>query len=44
VRYETEFEPDFFVPGFIAQRSGIKELRESTLRMFKSVEREANDR
>jgi hypothetical protein len=44
VRYETEFEPDFFVPGFIAQRSGVKELRESTLRMFKSVEREANDR
>jgi hypothetical protein len=44
VRYEAEFEPDFWVPGFIAQRSGVKELRESTLRMFKSVEREANDR
>jgi hypothetical protein len=44
VLYETEFEPDFFVPGFIAQRSGVKELRESTLRMFKSVERAANDR
>jgi hypothetical protein len=44
VRYEAEFEPDFYVPGFIAQRSGVKELRESTLRMFKSVEREANDR
>lgn len=44
VRYEAEFEPDFWVPGFIAQRFGVKELRESTLRMFKSVEREANDR
>jgi Polyketide cyclase / dehydrase and lipid transport len=44
VRYEAEFEPDFWVPGFIAQHSGVKELRESTLRMFKSVEREANDR
>ncbi|MDH5273946.1 MAG: SRPBCC family protein [Gammaproteobacteria bacterium] len=44
VRYETEFEPDFWVPGFIAQSSGVRELRESTLRMFKSVEREANDR
>lgn len=44
VRYEADFEPDFWVPGFIAQRSGVKELRESTLRMFKSVEREANDR
>ncbi len=44
VRYEAEFEPDFWVPGFVAQRSGVRELRESTLRMFMSVEREANDR
>jgi hypothetical protein len=44
VRYEAEFEPDFWVPGFIAQRSGVRELRDSTLRMFKSVEREANGR
>ena len=44
VRYDAEFEPDFWVPGFIAQRSGVKELRDSTLRLFKSVEREANDR
>ncbi len=44
VHYDAEFEPDFWVPGFIAQRSGVKELRESTLRLFTSVEREANDR
>jgi hypothetical protein len=28
----------------IPQRSGARELREATLRMFKSVEREANGR
>ncbi len=44
VHYEAEFEPDFWVPGIVAQRLGVRELRESTLRMFKSVEREANDR
>jgi len=44
VRYEAEFEPDFWVPGIIAQRYGIREMRESTLRMFKNVERVANDR
>lgn len=44
VRYEADFEPDFWVPGFIAQGSGVKELRESTLRMFEGVEREANGR
>jgi hypothetical protein len=44
VHYEAEFEPDFWVPGIVAQRLGVRELRESTLRMFESVEREANDR
>ncbi len=44
VRYEAEFEPDFWVPGIIAQRLGVRELRESTARMFASVEREANGR
>jgi Polyketide cyclase / dehydrase and lipid transport len=44
VRYEAEFEPDFWVPGIIAQRYGVREMQESTLRMFMSVEREANDR
>jgi hypothetical protein len=44
VRYEVEFEPDFWVPGIIAQRYGVKEMRDSTLRMFQSVERAANDR
>jgi hypothetical protein len=44
VRYEAEFEPDFWVPGIIAQRYGVTEMRESTLRMFQNVEREANDR
>ena len=44
VHYEAEFEPDFWVPGIIAQSLGVRELRESTARMFESVEREANDR
>jgi hypothetical protein len=44
VRYEADFEPDFWVPGFIAQGPGVEELRESTVRMFKNVEREANGR
>jgi hypothetical protein len=44
LRYEAEFEPDFWVPGIIAQRLGVRELRDSTLRMFESVEREANAR
>ena len=44
VNYDVEFEPAFWVPGLIAQRFGIRELRESTLRMFESVEREANVR
>jgi hypothetical protein len=44
VRYDAEFEPDFWVPGIIAERLGVRELRDSTLRMFESVEREANDR
>ena len=44
VRYEAEFEPDFWVPALISQRYGVKEMRESTLQMFKNVERAANDR
>jgi len=44
VRYEVDFEPGFWVPDIIAQRYGVREMQESTLRMFKSVEREANDR
>jgi hypothetical protein len=44
LRYEAEFKPDFWVPGLIAERLGVRELRESTLRMFESVEREANAR
>ena len=44
VRYEAEFEPDFWVPALISQRYGVKEMRESTLQMFKNVERAANVR
>lgn len=44
VRYEAEFEPDFWVPALISQRYGVEEMRESTLQMFKNVERAANAR
>ena len=44
VRYEAQFEPDFWVPGFVGHGLAIRALRESTLALFRNVEREANAR
>jgi hypothetical protein len=41
VRYEAQFEPDFWVPGFIARQFAGHSLRESTLELFSNVERRA---
>jgi hypothetical protein len=42
VRYEAQFEPDFWVPGFIGRQFAGHSLRESTLELFSNVERRAN--
>jgi hypothetical protein len=44
VVYEAEFEPDFWVPKFVGQGLATRALRESTLQMFRNVEREAHAR
>ncbi len=41
VRYEAQFEPDFWVPEFISRRFAGHGLRESTLELFSNVERHA---
>jgi hypothetical protein len=41
VTYEAEFEPDFWVPGFIGRQFAGHGLRESTLELFSNVERQA---
>ena len=41
VIYHAEFEPDFWVPGFIGHRYAVRELRAAILKMFTNVEREA---
>lgn len=44
VHYEAEFQPDFWVPGFIGHGLAIRALRDSTQALFRNVEREANAR
>jgi Polyketide cyclase / dehydrase and lipid transport len=39
VSYQAEFEPDFWVPGFIGRQFAGHGLRESTLERFTNVER-----
>jgi hypothetical protein len=41
VIYHADFEPGFWVPGFIGRRYAVRALREATLKMFTNVEREA---
>jgi hypothetical protein len=41
VTYETEFEPDFWVPEIIGRRFAMDTLRESTLELFGNVESRA---
>jgi hypothetical protein len=41
VRYEAQFEPDFWVPAFIGRKFAGHSLRESTLELFSNVERRA---
>lgn len=41
VVYRAEFEPDFWVPGFIGHRYAVRALREAILQMFTNVERES---
>jgi hypothetical protein len=41
IRYEAEFEPDFWVPDFIGRVFAGHSLRESTLELFSNVERHA---
>lgn len=42
VVYHAEFEPDFWVPGFIGSRYAVRALRDSIQQMFANVEREAH--
>jgi len=44
VYYEAEFQPDFWVPSLIGHGLALRALRDSTLRFFRNVEREANAR
>ena len=44
VLYEAEFEPDFWVPRLIGNGLATRALRESTVMMFRNVEREARAR
>jgi hypothetical protein len=41
VTYETEFEPDFWVPEIIGRGFAMDTLRESTLELFGNVESRA---
>jgi hypothetical protein len=42
VWYVAEFEPDFWVPALIGRGVALRALRESTRRLFRNVEHEAN--
>ena len=44
VRYEAEFEPDFWVPAIIGRRFANHMLRESTVQLFENVEKQARER
>lgn len=44
VRYEAQFTPDFWVPGFVRQRYALQELADSTTTLFNNVERTARAR
>jgi hypothetical protein len=44
VRYEAEFEPDFWVPAVIGRRFASHSLRDSTVQLFENVERRARER
>ena len=44
VHYEAEFQPDFWVPSFVGHGLAIRALRDSTLALFRNVEREASAR
>jgi hypothetical protein len=44
VRYEAEFEPDFWVPSIIGRRFANHMLRDSTVQLFENVERTARER
>ncbi len=44
VWYVAEFEPDFWVPALIGRGIALRALRDSTQRLFRNVEREANVR
>jgi hypothetical protein len=44
VRYEAEFEPDFWVPAIIGRRFANHMLRESTVQLFENVEKAARER
>jgi hypothetical protein len=44
VQYVAEFQPDFWVPALIGRGVATRALRDSTLRLFRNVEHEANAR
>jgi len=44
LRYEADFEPAFWVPDFVGTHLAAAALRDSTLRMFETVERLAHGR
>lgn len=44
VHYEAEFQPDFWVPSLIGHGLALRALRDSTLQLFRNVEREASAR
>jgi hypothetical protein len=44
VQYVAEFEPDFWVPTLIGRGIALRALRDSTRKLFRNVEREANGR
>lgn len=43
VHYQSEFVPGFWVPAFVGQRLVLRTLRESTLQLFRNVERRARE-
>lgn len=44
IRYEAQFQPKFWVPGIVGHTLAVRALGESTLALFRNVEREANAR
>jgi len=44
IDYTAAFEPDFWVPSIAGNRYAVKELRESTLKLFENVENRARQR